>query len=86
MNIRLRCRPAVLFCFAFLRIVFSFVGGDYCTNTFLSVYHTLVVFMAHFTVLYFYWSLHQLKSWSVILTDTSWYASILHEKCWDSAP
>jgi len=40
----------VLFC---LRIVFSFVGGDYCTNTVLCFYHTLIVFMVQFLVLYF---------------------------------
>ena len=31
---------------------FSFVGGDYCTNTVIYFYHTLIVFVVHFAVLY----------------------------------
>jgi len=42
-----------LFSFVCLRFVFPFVGGDYCTNTVPRFYHTLVVFMIHFTVLCF---------------------------------
>jgi len=40
-----------LFCFAYA--VLSFVGGDYCTNNVSCFYHTLLVFMVHFTVLCF---------------------------------
>jgi len=48
MNINLRCHPAVLlFNFVCLRIVLSFVGGDYCTNT---VSYTLSVKLSDFTV------------------------------------
>ena len=47
MNIDFRCRPAVLSVnFVCLRIVFSFVGGDYCTNTVPCLYHTLIVKMS----------------------------------------
>jgi len=47
MNITLRCRPAGLpVYFVCLRIVFSFVGGDYCTNTVPCFYHTLIEFGA----------------------------------------
>jgi len=54
MTINFRCRPAVLpVNFVCLRIVFSFVGGDYCTNTVHRFDHTLMVFMVHFTVLCF---------------------------------
>ena len=42
-----------LFSFVSLRVVLSFVGGDYCTNTVPCFYHTLMVFMVHFTVLCF---------------------------------
>ena len=42
-----------LFSFVYLRIVFPFVGGIYCTNTVPCVCHTLTVFMVHFTVLCF---------------------------------
>jgi len=42
-----------LFIIIIIIIVFSFVGGDYCTNTVSCFYHTLIVFMVHFTVLCF---------------------------------
>jgi hypothetical protein len=42
-----------LFSFVYLRIVFPFVGGDYCAYTVHCFYHTLIVFMVHFTVLRF---------------------------------
>jgi len=55
MNIHFRCRPAVLpvFSFVCLRIVFSFVGSDYCINTVPCFYQTLIGFMVHFSVLCF---------------------------------
>jgi len=53
MNINFRCLPAVLPVLFCLRAVFSFVGGDYCTNNVPCFYHTLIVFMVHFTVLCF---------------------------------
>jgi len=40
-----------LFSFVCLLIVFSFVGGDYCTNIVPCFYHTLIVFMVQFTVI-----------------------------------
>ena len=43
-----------LFSFLSLPTSFLLVGGDYCTNTVPSFYHTLIVFMVHFTVLCFY--------------------------------
>jgi len=63
MNINFRCRRAVLpvFSFVCLRIVFSFIGRGYCTNAVPCFYHTLLVFMVHFTVLCFEGLLHQLK-------------------------
>ena len=42
-----------LFNFVCLRIVLSFIGVDYRTNSVPSFYHTLIVFMVHFTVLRF---------------------------------
>ena len=39
-----------LFSFVYLRIVFSFVGGEYSTNTVPCFYRTLIVFMVYFTV------------------------------------
>ena len=42
-----------LFSFVCLHIIFSFVCGDYCTNTLPCFYHTLIVFMVHFTLLCF---------------------------------
>jgi len=52
MNTNFRCRPAVLpVLFCLLRIVVSFGGGDYCTNTVPYFYYTLIVFMVHFTVI-----------------------------------
>jgi len=53
--INLSCHPAFLpvFSFVCLRIVFSFVGGGYFTNTVPCFYHILLVFMVHFTVLCF---------------------------------
>jgi len=57
MNINFKCRPVVLpVC---LRIVFSFVGGDYCA---LFWSHANSVHGALYCALC-WWSLHQFKRW-----------------------
>ena len=78
-----------LFC---LRVVFSIVGGHYCTNNVPRFYHTLIVFMVHFTVFFFECSLHQLKRFYFFLLSlrtssllsNSWVSSTL--MWWRSLP
>jgi hypothetical protein len=52
------CHPAST---CLVLFAFSFVVGDYYTNIVPCFYHILRVFIVHFTVLCFYWSLHKLK-------------------------